>query len=487
MINEGLRIVQFTAQNVKRLKLVSITPKGAVVPITGRNGQGKTSVLDAIWWALGGKDNITAVPIRKGAESGSITLDLGQFVVERTFTSKKKCPACRGTGKPFDIKPALDNRTFPDCADCAGSGWIAENGSELSVRAPSAVEGQKGPKYSSPQAMLDALVGSLSFDPLEFVRMDPKAQFAVLREACKPEVDFDKLAADNKADFDARALLNKAAKTARSLADQIEVVEGLPAELVDVEAIGRELRTAYEANSQLQIATATRYREGEKLDEREEKLTGERTRLEEMRAAADRLEQMIATSADVIAKERQLLNDLPPLGNLLDVKEIEARSDEGKRTNVRIARRDQRTTAIADAEAHEKASKDLTKQMELREESKVKAIQACAMPVEGLTFGEGCVEFNGLPFDQTSDAERLRVSIGIAMATNPKLRVIRIRDGSLLDEDSMKVVAEMAKSGGYQFWMERVDASGKVGIVLEDGEVVADNQVEEETNGTKQS
>lgn len=473
----GLRIVQFTAENVKRLKLVHITPKGHIVEVSGKNGQGKTSVLDSIWWALGGKDGITSMPVRKGQTKGVITLDLGEFVVERTFTTVKKCSECKGRGKVALSEMAGDGPgQETSCKECAGSGSVAENGTELTVRAPSAVEGKKGPKYDSPQALLDAVVGSLSFDPLQFSRMDPKAQFAVLREACKPDVDFDKLAADNKADFDARALLNKAAKTTRSLAEQMEVVEGLPTELVDVEAIGRELRTAYEANSQLEIATATRYREGEKLDEREGRLTAERTRLEDMRAAANRLEQMIATSADVIAKERQLLNDLPPLGKLLDVKEIEARSDEGKRTNVRIARRDNRTKLIADTEAHEKASKDLTKQMELREESKVKALQACAMPVEGLTFGEGSVDFNGLPFDQASDAERLRVSIALAMATNPKLRVIRIRDGSLLDPDSMKIIGEMAAAGDYQFWVERVDASGLVGVVLEDGEVKGDFQ-----------
>lgn len=49
-----MKIVQLTAENVKRLTAVSIAPDGNLVQITGRNGQGKTSVLDAIWWALAG-------------------------------------------------------------------------------------------------------------------------------------------------------------------------------------------------------------------------------------------------------------------------------------------------------------------------------------------------------------------------------------------------------------------------------------------------
>ncbi len=80
---------------------------------------------------------------------------------------------------------------------------------------------------------------------------------------------------------------------------------------------------------------------------------------------------------------------------------------------------------------------------------------------------------NGVPLTQASDAEQLRASLAIAMALNPKLRVIRVRDGSLLDSNAMKIIAEMAETKDFQVWIERVDDSGKVGFVLEDGHVVA--------------
>lgn len=64
-----MKIIKFRADNVKRLTAVEITPDGNMVQITGKNGQGKTSVLDAIWWALGGKENIQGQPIRKVARS----------------------------------------------------------------------------------------------------------------------------------------------------------------------------------------------------------------------------------------------------------------------------------------------------------------------------------------------------------------------------------------------------------------------------------
>ena len=66
---------------------------------------------------------------------------------------------------------------------------------------------------------------------------------------------------------------------------------------------------------------------------------------------------------------------------------------------------------------------------------------------------------------------RLRVGIALAMKSNPRLRVLRIRDGSLLDDASMATVAEMAEANDFQVWIERVDTSGRVGFVVEDGSV----------------
>jgi hypothetical protein len=81
------------------------------------------------------------------------------------------------------------------------------------------------------------------------------------------------------------------------------------------------------------------------------------------------------------------------------------------------------------------------------------------------------VTLNGIPLGQASAAEQLRVSVALAMAANPKLRVLRILDGSLLDTESLAIIGELAKENDFQAWIEVVDESGKVGIVIEDGRV----------------
>ena len=144
-----MKIIRLAAENVKRLVAVEITPKGNVIEITGKNGAGKTSVLDSIWWALAGNRTHQAVPVRQGETEAVISLDLGDIKVRREFSVRE--PLAGAEAGPAQTI----TRLF--------------------------VESAQGARYPSPQKMLDELVGSLTFDPLAFSRMPPKDKLAVLR------------------------------------------------------------------------------------------------------------------------------------------------------------------------------------------------------------------------------------------------------------------------------------------------------------------
>jgi DNA repair exonuclease SbcCD ATPase subunit len=82
----GLVIVNLVAENFQRLKAINITPNANTVLITGKNGAGKSSVLDSIVSALCGKDYCPEKPIRTGEKGARVELDLGKYKVTRTFT-----------------------------------------------------------------------------------------------------------------------------------------------------------------------------------------------------------------------------------------------------------------------------------------------------------------------------------------------------------------------------------------------------------------
>lgn len=419
-----MRIIQLCSENVKRLRAVEITPSGHIVTIAGKNAQGKSSILDSIYYALAGAGNIPAQPIRKGEKKARIRLCLGgeqELIVERRFT---------------------------------------ESGSTLIV------ENAQGARFQSPQKMLDALLGELSFDPLAFARMKPRDQYDELRRIVKLDINIDDLDGQNRADFGTRTEINRDVKAKRAQAEAITVTEGLPETAVDESDLLDRITNASEKNTLIEQRRARRQQAARDVQAKRDHAATKRAEAARLIQEAEALE----TAADSLQQE---LSVAPTLPELVDVTDLRAQLDQAKMVNQQIAQRDRRIALEREAAALEAQSQNFTEQMEAREKIKADAIAAASMPVPGLGFGDGVVTYNGIPLEQASTAEQLRVSVAIAMAANPRLRVIRIQDGSLLDENSLSAIADMAKAGDYQVWVETVRTDGKVGIVIEDGAVVA--------------
>lgn len=429
-----MKIVKLTAENIKKLRAVEITPEGPLVQITGANGQGKSSVLDAIYMALAGGKAIPGQPVRAGEERALIRLDLGELVVKRTFT--------------------------------------AAGGTTLHV------EAQNGARFPSPQRMLDDLLGSLSFDPLAFSRMDPKKQLETLRGLVQLDVDVDALDRANADDFAERTNLNRQARDARARAEGIEVPDGLPETPIDVNALLAELAGAAEKAAEIETRRARRREAATATSEHAEKAENMRIAANRLRDQATQLvqqaEAMEAAAEDEAKQGHDLAEKLrmaEPLPEPPDTEGLRQRIAEAQRINRSIEARIRRDEELGDAADYEMQADSLTRDMEARTRQRDEAIRNARMPVPGLGFSAEGVTFNGLPFDQASSAEQLRVSVAIAMAANPKLRVLRIKDGSLLDENGLRMIGEMAQAEDYQVWIEQVDTSGRVGIVMEDGAV----------------
>lgn len=117
-------------------------------------------------------------------------------------------------------------------------------------------------------------------------------------------------------------------------------------------------------------------------------------------------------------------------------------------------------------------ARECTIKMEGITRYKMELMERTNFPIVGLDFQNGKVVYNNLPISQSGAAEKLRIGMAIAMALNPKLRVIRIEDGSLLDRQSWQVVEEMAADGDYQVWLETVADAPGTGIYIYDGEIL---------------
>lgn len=151
------------------------------------------------------------------------------------------------------------------------------------------------------------------------------------------------------------------------------------------------------------------------------------------------------------------------------VQRLTAADETNKAVRAKLQRRELEKELQTYATFAQRATNRIAELDEKREQ----ALSAASFPIDGLSFDDEGVLYNGVPFAQASAAERLRVSVAMAMAMNPQVRVIRITDGSLLDSDNLRLIETMAKDKDFQVWIERVDESGEVGVVIEDGQVKA--------------
>lgn len=417
-----LRIIELRAENVKKLRAVVIRPDTSVVQITGANGSGKSSLLDAIYWALAGTKGITSQPVRQGEDRAVIRLDLGEIVVTRT------------------IRPDGETRLT--------------------------VEAANGARYPSPQRMLDDLFGALTFDPLAFARMDPKAQLEQLRGLVTLDVDLDEIDRETKRAFDDRTELGRRVRELEARLANAVVPAGLPEAAVDVSALLAAMQAGAAHNEQLAASERDRAATTEQARNRRESARVSRERADALLRDAERLE--LEAGAIEIA-----LANSPALGAPVDLAEIRAQIDAARAANEGVAKREERERLRAELRARTDELDALTTAIELGRARRADAIARAVFPVPALSFGEGEVLYRDLPFGQASSAEQLRVSVALAMAANPRLRVLRIKDGSLLDERSLALIADLAEREDYQVWIERVDVSGRVGVVIEDGSVVS--------------
>lgn len=418
-----LTIVGIEAENFKRLKTVrlEVTPGGGVVEVAGRNGQGKSSLLDGIWQTIGGKTagKNTPQPIRDGEESAHCSVDLGDFVVTRYWHRG-------GHGDRMTV--------------------VSKDG--------------MAPK--SPQAFLDAKLGALSFDPLGFTRMSPKEQVAALVQLVDLPFDPGDLAVERQIAFDTRTEVGRSLKALQGeLSSLPDVDAAVPDEPIDTS----EILAA-------QAAAAETQRSNDRLRQRLEAATEEVALREQALAAAERALEaagVALTRAEHHAAD--VYNEVMVLPEVPDVEQFQADLARAQSTNDMVAIKKRRLEVQLECLTTEQRVAALTAEIKRLEDKRKDALAAAAMPVPGLAFDDDGVTFNGVAFSQASTAEQIRVSMAMAIATNPTIGVAFIRDGSLLDEESMWLITEMAEKAGHQVWVERV-VPGRVGFVMEDGEVV---------------
>jgi len=420
-----MKVLELRAENIKNLKVVEITPDPNTNILTGKNGAGKSAILDAIFMALTGKK--LEKPIRDGKDRAEVDIDLGDYKVRKVFTA---------------------------------------NGDRLEILSPD------GAKYPSPQALLDKLLGDLTFDPMAFKHKSPKEQRNIL--AALVGLNTSDLDAERERLANERTLKNRELKSSEAIfANMDQPEDNLPTNEISMqEAIDgvdklnikrkeydrylnsqagydQKIASAIVEKSTLQDKIQSLYKEVKKLEAEIPKIDKNVQKLTEDKAAMVEPEQVSDT----------------------DVNAANGRLKQIEHLNIKIRNAIVYTNAKQRVESQKEQLTEIEGELAQNNQSKKDLIINCKFPIDGLAIDEDSVLYQDQPFSQLSTGQQIRVSTAIAMALNPKLKIILIREGSLLDKEGLKTLIDFAREKDFQLWLEKVSDEKGVGIYIEDGQI----------------
>lgn len=426
--NSPLTILQLTARNVTNLKAVRITPDKNVIVLTGANEAGKSNVLDVIQSMLEGLK--LKMPIREGEERADAELDLGEIKIRKRWTEK---------GDSLEVYRVME-------------------------------DGKKQ-TFSSPQTFLNELTGRM-VDPMKlFVlhRDDQKKFRDVLANLVG--LNLQDLKDEEAKIREDRKEVNNRVKAAIA---QIQVMPEPDPSTPDEEITFRDklndlnrLREKRDFFERFERDIAT-MKAG--LKEKADRIAQIDQQIERLKEEKAQVEKMIDSISHQIGEKE---SNVPERISQEQIMAAESEIEKIEETNKLIRQAARYRREVKNAEKAKAESEDLTIKLERIEQDKQTRIGACQFPVQGLSLTEDQVIYEGKPLDVASSGRQIRIFVEMAMAMSPMIKVLLVRDGSLLDRNGFKEVCEIAQEKGYQVWLEKTDESGQEGFFIVDGEVEA--------------
>jgi len=416
-----MRVVKLEIENYMGIKAVQITPEGNVIRIEGKNEAGKSSIIDAIWTAIGGADEMPNNPIRTGETDASILVDLGNLTVHRRFTEK---------------------------------------GSYLDVR------NNDGFKAPSPQATLDELFTKVSMDPQAFIDMKPGARKELLLDLTGNRGSIETLENNRTIVFNARTEVNRDIKNLEGklydAPEDEEVAEKSVAELMD------KLKEAREVDENLNKMEAEANQLNEYAEIEHNLIEAREKEIRELEEVINNSKRTIADSLNKSRHFKKMVANAP--GS--EVETIETEIAEADEYNKRVRDIMDARELRKELESTQEQSKKYTASLKKIDKDKFDLLKSAKLPLDNLTVNDATILIGEIPFDDLSYSQQIKASMSIGMALNPKLRVLKISKGGEFDSKSKTLIEDFAEKNDCQIWMECVADEQDQGIFIKDGEIV---------------
>lgn len=416
-----VKIRELEIENVKRVKAVTLTPtENGLTVIGGRNGQGKTSVLDAIAWALGGN---------KLKPSGS----------QR-----------QGSAAPPSIHIELSN------------GLIVERkgkSSALHVIDPS---GQK-----AGQQLLDSFIEKLALDLPKFMDASTKEKAETLLQIIGIGDQLGTLDREEKSLYNQRLEVGRIADRKKKHADELPWYPDAPAEPISA----AELIQRQQAILAKNIENQRNRQMLERLKEHKQNLSQKIDELELQKKAL--VNEFTEITNNITKAEAASVNwqDESTAELEQDIANIDAIN-----TKVRANAEKQRVQDEADELGGQYA--DLSNQIQDVQKKRLALLDAADMPLPELTVTDGELAYKGQKWDCMSGSEQLQVATAIIRKLNPDCGFVLMDKLEQMDAETLRDFGKWLEKEGLQVIATRVGTDDTCSIIIEDGYVKHESQLQ---------
>lgn len=403
-----LKITNFKSIAEKEIN----TPNDESFSLKGHNGAGKSAVIEAVQWALQGNKHVSKTAIKKGETQTEVILETDAFTITRKWTSGKN--------------PTLN------------------------------VTDKTGKIFPSPQGMLDEIVSNLSFDPTDFITMKPDEQLKALRGLIDPDGEIAKLESEKSTVYDQRTIAGREVKRLQGAFDTLPYHKDAPEEEVSSQELVKQFDEAKARHTEYERLIETR-------DVRDDAIAEKEKEIEYIEKQLDNAKRNLSD----LRNSQALCNiKLESFGELPNLDACKLAFEQADETNKKVRANRERRKAQESLNIAKQEHEILEKRHEKILSDIDRTIKSRAVPVDGLTFGDIGLMLNGIPFGDCSDGERLNASLLISMSLNKGLRMIAIKNGSLLDDERKADIMRFAKERGFQVIMEIVE-SGELSVEIE--------------------
>lgn len=401
----SVKITQFEAENVKRIKALTLTPAPAgLTVIGGRNNQGKTSGLDAIVWALGGDRYRPSQAQREGSVlPPRLRLELSNgIIVERS-------------GKNSDLK----------VTDASGR--------------------------KAGQQLLNSFVEQLALDMPRFMQSTSKEKATTLLRIIGLEEQVEKLERQEKELYNQRHAIGQIADQKAKYAKELPSYPDAPAEPV----------SAYDLIQRQQDILA-RNGENQRKRERAAQLVAEMERVGKELALLEERYKTLCADYETAQKSALDLQDEATDELEASIRDIEA-------VNAKVRTNQDKARAEAEAKECGDQYAGLTAQLEAVRQQKTDLLQGAKLPLPGLSVEDGELVYKGKPWDCMSGSDQLKVSTAIVRALKPDCGFVLLDKLEQMDLETLREFSAWMEAEGLQGIATRVSTGGECSIIIEDG------------------